>query len=141
MQHGNGLIAASIVIALAASLMSGCVANGPVYGRGTVTGYDERGSISVAFTHRDRELIRQYFGKQLPPGLAKREQLPPGLRKQLVRRGTLPPGLQTHRLPPELDRQLSRLPAGYVRLRIASDVLLLDERSRVILDVVTDVGR
>src|SRR5215470_14934501 len=29
----------------------------------------------------------------LPPGLAKRDRLPPGLEKQLVRNGTLPPGL------------------------------------------------
>ena len=30
----------------------------------------------------------------LPPGLAKRGDLPPGLEKQLRRNGTLPPGLQ-----------------------------------------------
>ena len=141
MRDGDRLMMTSIVLALVASLMSGCAANGPVYGRSTATMYDDRGRISVAFTSRDRELIRHYFGKQGPPGLAKREQLPPGLRKQLVRRGTLPPGLQTQRLPSELDRQLSRLPHGYIRLRVASDVLLLDERSRVILDVITGVGR
>ena len=141
MRDNSTLMVATIAIAVVASLMTGCATNGPVYGRGTATMYDDRGRVSVAFTNRDRELIRHYFGKQLPPGLAKREQLPPGLRKQLVRRGTLPPGLQTHRLPSELDRQLSLLPHGYVRLRVASDVLLLDEQSRVILDVITDVGR
>ena len=30
----------------------------------------------------------------LPPGLAKREHLPPGLQRHLERNGTLPPGLQ-----------------------------------------------
>jgi hypothetical protein len=30
----------------------------------------------------------------LPPGLAKRQTLPPGLRKHLRERGELPPGLQ-----------------------------------------------
>jgi hypothetical protein len=31
-------------------------------------------------------------GRNLPPGLAKRDQLPPGLERQLRVRGTLPPG-------------------------------------------------
>src|SRR5919107_2406176 len=30
----------------------------------------------------------------LPPGLAKRESLPPGLQKQLQKNGKLPPGMQ-----------------------------------------------
>lgn len=141
MRDGDRLMVTSIVVVVVASLMSGCAANGPVYGRSAATMHDDPGRITVGFTSRDRELIRHYFGKQLPPGLAQREQLPPGLRKQLVRRGTLPPGLQVHRLPSELDRQLSRLPHGYLRLRVASDVLLVDDRSRVILDVITDVGR
>src|SRR5687767_10946725 len=40
-------------------------------------------------------VIRDYVrGGSLPPGLAKRESLPPGLRAQLRERGELPPGLQ-----------------------------------------------
>lgn len=109
--------------------------------RGAVSVHDDRGHISLVFSERDRDYIHSYYRRHLPPGLAKREQLPPGLRKQLVRRGTLPPGLQSQRLPSDLDRRLSPLPSGYVRLRVASDVLLLDERTRVIFDVITDVGR
>ena len=40
--------------------------------------------------------------KGLPPGLAKRDHLPPGLQKHLDRRGTLPPGLAKRDLPPDL---------------------------------------
>jgi len=38
-------------------------------------------------------------GNNLPPGLAKKDRLPPGLEKQLERRGTLPPGLQRKSVP------------------------------------------
>lgn len=131
-----GALAAAAVVLLS----SGCVMNG-MSTRGAVSVQDDRGHVSLVFSDRDRDYIHSYYRRHLPPGLAKREQLPPGLRKQLVRRGTLPPGLQSQRLPMELDRQLSSLPSGYVRLRVASDVLLLDERTRVIFDVITDVGR
>lgn len=51
------------------------------------------------FTTQERTVIKNWFTnpqnlKGLPPGLAKREKLPPGLERQLKERGTLPPGLQ-----------------------------------------------
>ena len=42
----------------------------------------------------------------LPPGLAKRDTLPPGLERQLQRNGKLPPGLEKRALPDELKRAL-----------------------------------
>ena len=45
----------------------------------------------------DRDQIRGWYRthySSLPPGLAKRDRLPPGLERQLVIRGTLPHGLQ-----------------------------------------------
>lgn len=123
-----------------ALLSSACIMSG-TSASGAVTVRDGRGQMTLLFSDRDRDYIHRYYRSHLPPGLAKREQLPPGLRKQLVRRGTLPPGLQAQRLPYDLDSHLSRLPEGYVRLRVASDVLLIDERTRVIFDVITDVGR
>ena len=35
-----------------------------------------------------------HSGRGLPPGLAKRDRLPPGLEKHLLKHGSLPPGLQ-----------------------------------------------
>ena len=37
---------------------------------------------------------RYYRTEGLPPGLAKRDELPPGLQKHVRERGSLPPGLQ-----------------------------------------------
>lgn len=130
----------AVMMSLGALMSSACVIN-DTSARGAVSVYGDHGYATLVFSDHDRDYIHRYYRAHLPPGLAKREQLPPGLRKQLAKRGTLPPGLQSQHLPSDLERQLSHLPAGYVRLRIATDVLLIDERTRVILDVVTDIGR
>jgi hypothetical protein len=66
-------------------------------------------------------------GGNLPPGLAKRDRLPPGL--------------QGDALPYELERKLSRLPSSYVRVRIGQDIVLMDRNTRVVFDVVYGVGK
>lgn len=71
----------------------------------------------------------------LPPGLAKKGTLPPGIYKQLVQNGALPPGLQWEPLPGELAAQLPARPANQ-QYYIADDkVLLVDAVSNLILDV------
>ena len=76
-------------------------------GHGKVT--TNMGMTTIEMRHRDRDehdehlygdrdhaAMRGWYDEHhnnLPPGLA-RSQLPPGLERQLVRRGTLPPGLQ-----------------------------------------------
>lgn len=76
-------------------------------------------------------------GNGLPPGLAKRGELPPGLAKQLVRNGQLPPGLEKRDLPPDLLSRLPRLDPAY-RYVIADDkVMLVRRATNVILDILT----
>ncbi|MGH8545711.1 MAG: hypothetical protein ACREX3_19230, partial [Gammaproteobacteria bacterium] len=65
------------------------------------------------FLPEERRIIREYYhrsapSKGLPPGLAKKGKLPPGLQKHLVKNGRLPPGLQKRLepLPRELDVRL-----------------------------------
>ena len=48
------------------------------------------------YQHHDEEAVRAWYSeneRHLPPGLAKKDQLPPGLERQLVRSGSLPPEL------------------------------------------------
>lgn len=107
---------------------------------GGVMVQDEDSHVAVVFSDHDRRLIHDYYrpqGKPLPPGLAKRRQLPPGLAK----RKSLPPGLGGQRLPRTLEDQLSRLPSGYVRLRIDTHVVLMSERTRLVVDIIEDLGR
>ncbi|MBI2992590.1 MAG: hypothetical protein HYY48_00235 [Gammaproteobacteria bacterium] len=77
--------------------------------------------------------------KDMPPGLAKRDQLPPGLAK----RDTLPPGLAKRNLPDDLEKQLPPPPKGYTR-RVVDDVdqavvVLIDEATGQVADIVKDI--
>ncbi len=96
------------------------------------------------FTEHDRGLVKNWFRNHrtsLPPGLAKRQQLPPGLEKQLRERGTLPPGLQKklQPLPVELERELQPLPTGYRRAVIGDSVVVMNQKTAVIQDVIRNV--
>jgi hypothetical protein len=103
-------------------------------------------SSSVAFSDVDVRLIREWFSKPanlkgLPPGLAKKESLPPGLERQLQKNGTLPPGLQKNiqPLPPVLEVQLMKLPEGQKRVVISGNIVLVNEKSGLVLDILFKV--
>lgn len=98
----------------------------------------------AVFTASERTLIKSWFGDRrtgLPPGLAKRDRLPPGLEKQLMQRGHLPPGLEKkiQPLPWELERQLRVLPTGYRRVVIAGNVILMEPKTGLIYDILREV--
>lgn len=78
------------------------------HGHGERHGHDR-------YSDHDRDQIRDWYhahSSHLPPGLAKRDRLLPGLERQLVVRGTLPPGLQKKMqpCPRELEMMLPLLP-------------------------------
>jgi hypothetical protein len=75
-------------------------------------------------------------GGGLPPGLAKKDHLPPGLEKQLERNGHLPPGLEKRTLPSDLASRLPPVSSGTERVLIGDNVVLLDRKSQLILDIV-----
>jgi len=128
-----GLSALLLIYVLAS--IGGCATSGAVVVE------DENTRVEVVFSDRDRTLIQDYYRRRhLPPGLAKRSSLPPGLQKQVQRRGQLPPGLRGERLPDELEVKLSPLPEGQVRVRVGVDIVLMNTRTHVILDVIKDIG-
>ncbi len=77
--------------------------------------------------------------KSAPPGLAKRDHLPPGLQRQLERNGRLPPGLAKKEFPPHLTAQLPSPLQGTSRILVGNDAVLIDKATDVILDVIHDV--
>jgi hypothetical protein len=95
-------------------------------------------AAAIIFSERDQDVIRNYYrgGRGLPPGLAKKGKLPPGLAKQLRRNGSLPPGLQKRYgatpFPVDLGQRLPPLPAGYSRVILAGRALLLDRNNRIL---------
>jgi hypothetical protein len=96
------------------------------------------------FATREITIIQTYFRdnrSSLPPGLAKRETLPPGLQKQLERNGTLPPGLRKkiQPLPVALERRLTVVPTGYRRVVVAGNVILMNPTTGLIYDIIRNV--
>jgi Ni/Co efflux regulator RcnB len=92
------------------------------------------------YSEHDRDQIRGWYhehGDHLPPGLAKREQLPPGLERQLQVRGTLPPGLRRAMMPcpVDLEHRLPPPPVGYRHFVIGGQVALVNTHTYLVLDV------
>jgi hypothetical protein len=89
-------------------------------------------------------VIHEYAAsRKLPPGLAKREALPPGLRAQLHERGELPPGLQKRLIavPPPLIARLPPVPSHYRRYFAGDDLIVIDDRTHRIVALVPVVWR
>ena len=108
---------------------------------------DNKGNKAQAIVvDRDGHIrvIREYaHGGSLPPGLAKRESLPPGLRKQLHEGGALPPGLQKRLVPvpsPLLVR-LPPVPTYYRRYFAGDDLIVVNTRTNRIATIIIDVWR
>lgn len=98
---------------------------------------EEVAQAARGFSARDRRSIRQCIAgnpEGLPPGLAKRETLPPGLERQLRRNGTLPPGLQKKvaPLPLACEQRLPRLPNDIERVIYGGRVMLVNSAQRIL---------
>ena len=96
-------------------------------------------TAAVADRDHDRELhdwYRSHYDR-LPPGLAKRDELPPGLERQLVVRGTLPPGLQKKMqpCPVEVEEILPPPPVGYMHTVIGGHIALVNRKTFLVLDI------
>lgn len=94
---------------------------------------------------RDREIVVSYYREHprgLPPGLAKRESLPPGLQRQLRVNGHLPPGLQARVVwfPRDLDERLGPVPFGYRRCWIGGNVMVVNPKTFAILEIVQGIS-
>jgi hypothetical protein len=133
-----------VFVLLITPVLANAQGKGNGRGRGTASA-DSRGT-SEGFGRDQERIIRDWFSVRqnldgLPPGLAKREQLPPGLQRQLERNGQLPPGLQkkVQPLPSTLETKLPRLPDGWRRVVIAGNVILMEERTARIVDILTKV--
>ena len=125
---------------LAAVLLVGSMAHA-AEGKGKGQGK----SGSLIFGDSDRRIIQEWVRTTgpsgLPPGLAKRGELPPGLQKQLRRNGTLPPGLQKKisPFPNDLSRRLRPLPpdCGCDRIFLDGKALIIARATSAILDVIS----
>jgi hypothetical protein len=100
---------------------------------------DKKGS-EYRYSDHDREEMHHWYRGHLgnlPPGLAKKDRLPPGLEKQLRVRGTLPPGLRDRiqPCPEDLRHLLPPPPPDCEQVIIGGNLVLMNRRTSVVLDI------
>lgn len=149
MRAKSWISAATFTIVLSVSLPVFAQGNGRGRGRGHNKDSDDavqsdngnHGHGDVGYYYRDdREEIHGWYVRHennLPPGLAKKDRLPPGLEKQLVVRGHLPPGLQKkiEPVPVDLVRELPPPPPDCKHVIVGGHLVLLNTKTFVVVDV------
>lgn len=138
-----------IALTLAVSSVSGSALAGNGKGKHKSDHKDSSGldiSVEINFgkaviTTKERRIIREYYNDGGPGsrGFENQKALPPGLRKQLQRTGRLPPGLEKRRMPSDLEHRLPRYDGPYERTIVGNDLILLDPKTGVILDVMQEI--
>ena len=106
--------------------------NGHGHGKGHAYGHEK-------YRDHDRDIHDWYraHDSHLPPGLAKRDRLPPGLERQLIVNGTLPPGLRgkMHPCPRELEAMLPPPPPNFVHVVVGGNLVMYNRATFQIGDV------
>lgn len=136
------LFAASVLFWNSPALSAQDHGNGQGNGNGQGKGHgkNKHDTDKHSYYHQDyRDSVHQWYGEHysnLPPGLAKKDQLPPGLEKQLIRNGSLPPGLQKkiYLCPEGLERRLPPPPPDCRNVLIGGHVVLLNVHTNVVVD-------
>jgi Ni/Co efflux regulator RcnB len=108
------------------------------HGNGHAYGHDhERGH--EGYHDRDRDIHDWYHAhySHLPPGLAKRDRLPPGLERQIIVHGYLPVELRQRMqpCPHELEVMLPPPAPGYAHYFIGGNLVLVNRASFQVGDV------
>ena len=98
---------------------------------------DRRG---YGFADHDRDVMRSWYSdnyRHLPPGLAKKDRLPPGIEKQLVVRGAFTPELQARvvPIPVDLNRELPPPPPDCDRVAIGGHIVIRNRSTNIIVDI------
>lgn len=113
------------------------------HGRGHGHDRDDDDHEHQYYSGHDRDEMRDWYhehdrDQHLPPGLAKRDRLPPGLERQLRVRGTLPPGLRKKMMPcpMEIEHRLPPPPRGCEHVVIGGHVVLVNRSTYVVMDII-----
>jgi len=122
------------LMAAIALLLSACASYVATSGRVVVT--DENHKASVVITDADRREIEGYYSRQKRSGAsAAHDRNSGGVPSGVVRHAQLPATVRGEALPGELERRLSPLPSTYARIRVGRDIVLIERRSRVVVDI------
>jgi hypothetical protein len=114
------LIAIALVVSLLSAEGGALLAQGRGQGQErqpAIDGAKVAASVRIVFSTRERDIIRAWYRdhlNNLPPGLAKRDRLPPGLEKKIFP------------LPADLVCRLPPPPPGCNRVLVGGMVILME---------------
>lgn len=111
---------------LLAVMVGGCAAYTATSGK--VVLKDDSKTAEIRLSPSDRRVIEEYYRTHTG-------QKGTTTKAQAVVGRALPAGAKTEPLPRELEQKLSPLSSSHVRLRVGQDVVLMDGKTRVIVDV------
>lgn len=100
---------------------------------GQVVLKDDSKAIDVRFSDVDRATVQNYYKKSVS-----RHNVMPGVN--LVVGNALPSGIRGEPLPRDLEQKLSPLPSSYVRLRVGRDIVLIEQQTRTVRDILRAAG-
>ncbi len=129
------LLTAALLCTLAAGAANATVRMEQVYPGMAAANPTER---AILFSGEDRQTIDHFFRRQGAPAANNGTK---ARREPLLIRERVPQGVPTRPLPYALDHRLPLLPPGYARLILGRDVLLVESRTRTIVDIMREVVR
>jgi Ni/Co efflux regulator RcnB len=96
------------------------------------------------FNDQHREYARRYYAehysdaRRCPPGLAKKGNgcMPPGQARKWDVGQPVPPGVTLYSVPQPVIVHLPPAPYGYRYARIGNDIVLVQNRNQVIVDII-----
>ena len=91
--------------------------------------------LDGVFGEDEREIIETYARER---GV-RTSSLPPGIAKNVQRGKPLPPGIAKRGLPQDLESRLPPLREGLERIIVGDDVTIVEEGTRIVVDVLKDV--
>ncbi|MBI3545296.1 MAG: hypothetical protein HY081_01675 [Gammaproteobacteria bacterium] len=121
-----------LLLIVMALTLNACAAYTATSGR--VVLQDDSKPADARFSSSDRATITQYY-KKFPAQKSAAEST------QLIKGDVLPAKAPTESLPAELEKKLSYLPYTHVRLRVGSQVVMIEKKTRIIVDVLYGIGR
>ena len=100
------------------------------------------------FIDQHRTVIRDYYDNEYqaghcPKGLAKKHNgyMPPGQAKKWAIGRPLPRDVVYYDLPSAILSNIGSPPSGYRFVRVASDILMINTGTRMVMDAINDLGR
>ena len=123
-----------LVLALFMLILQGCTVY-PTHSRTAIGVHDQNIRLNLMFTDYDRRYIQQYYGHHK----LHHRKVPPGYYQRYKRHNALPSHYRPIPISRELDRRLTPLPSGYIRVMIGDDMAIMDTRTRILYDIMWQI--